>query len=86
MREGIDQPGQRLNRYGEFSRDEYRNLQKTSLVWPSPNTLPIIRSNGWLYLNISFRQAKHADVSLKVVVRGVGEMKPYISILYCSLG
>ena len=48
MRERIDQPGQRLNRYGELSRDEYRNLQKTSLVWPSPNTLPIIRSKGWL--------------------------------------
>ena len=99
MKEGIDQPGQQLKLYGELSRKEYkivflqrlqhncfRNLQKTSLVWHSPNTLPIIRSNGWLYMNISFRRAKHADVRFKVVVRRVREMKPYISILYCSLG
>jgi hypothetical protein len=90
MREGIAQPGQQLKRHGEFlqrlQHNCFRNLQKTSLVWHSPNTLPIIRSNGWLYLSISFRQAKHADVSFKVVVRRVGEMKAYISILYCYLG
>jgi len=37
-------------------------------------------------LNISFRQAKPADVRFKGVVRRIGEMKLYISILYCSLG